>query len=332
MISVDVGGTFTDVVAIEAGKVKVKKVPTTPEAREKGVLEGLAALGVQNKKMFNHASTAGLNAIITRVLPKIGFITTLGHRDMLDMGRGWRPKEALTDPYWRRSFGDAAKPLVPRYLRRGVRERILSTGEVLVDLDIAQAREELEILKRQNIEGVAICLINAYVNSVHEVILRDLVKDIFGDIPVSISSEVSPLAKEFTRASTTVVDTFMKLILGKYINNLVNGAEKLGFKGDTHLADCAAMLIPWKFSLLKPFRNVFSGPAAGTVSSAYFGKLINKDHLICGDIGGTSCDISIIRNNQPSVHKESEIEHDLIINTLANEIFTIGAGGGSIIQ
>ena len=129
MISVDVGGTFTDVVAMEARKVRVKKVPTSLAAREDAVLEGLSILGVKDKKIFNHASTAGLNAVLTRQFPKIGFLTTFGHHDILDMGRGWRPWDAQTDPNWRRSFGDAARPLVPRYLRRGIRERILSSGK-----------------------------------------------------------------------------------------------------------------------------------------------------------------------------------------------------------
>jgi len=111
MISVDVGGTFTDVVAMEAGKVRVKKVPTTPDARENGVLEGLSILGVNDKKIFNHASTAGINAILTRDLPKIGFLTTFGHHDILDMGRGWRPWDAQTDPHWRRSFYALSMPM-----------------------------------------------------------------------------------------------------------------------------------------------------------------------------------------------------------------------------
>jgi N-methylhydantoinase A len=332
MISVDVGGTFTDVVAMEAQKVRVKKVPTTLAAREEAVLEGLRVLGIKDKKIFNHASTAGLNAILTRQFPRIGFLTTFGHHDILDMGRGWRPWDAQTDPNWRRSFGDAGRPLVPRYLRRGIRERVLSSGKVFLDLDISQAREELEILKRQQIEGIAICLINAYANGEHERQLRSLAKEVLGDIAVSISSEVSPLAKEFTRASTTVIDTIMKLIFRKYLDNLIRGAEKLGFRGTTHLADCAAMLIPWEFSMLKPFRNIYSGPAAGTVSGAYFGNLINENNLICCDIGGTSCDISLVRAGKPTVRTEFEIEPDLVVNTLANEIFTLGAGGGSIVH
>src|SRR3954447_7824284 len=216
MIAVDVGGTFTDVVSLRDGEISTAKVSTNYTDVTAPVLEGAATLGVERSQVFNHASTHGLNAVITRRLPKIGFLTTEGHRDILDMGRVLRPPHALLDPRWRRSFGDAARPLVPRYLRRGIRERITADGEVLFDLDEAQAREQLAVLARCEVEGVAICLINAYVNAAHEQRLRELVRDVLGDIPCSISSEVSPLAKEYPRASTTVIDAQMKIIYSSY--------------------------------------------------------------------------------------------------------------------
>jgi N-methylhydantoinase A len=107
VIGLDIGGTFTDVIAYENGEIVATKVPTNPSAIETSVLEGAKAIGVETKKVFNHSTTVGLNAVITRRLPKVAFLATLGHRDVLDMGRVWRPLEALTDPNWRRSFGDA---------------------------------------------------------------------------------------------------------------------------------------------------------------------------------------------------------------------------------
>src|SRR5436309_562503 len=130
LVAVDVGGTFTDVVAIENGDVRVSKVPTDVIANDVSVLAGAADVGVADARVFNVASTAGLNAIITRRLPKVAFLTTLGHRDMLDGARVWRPYEHLTDASWRRSFGDAARPLVPRYMRRGILERMAADGSV----------------------------------------------------------------------------------------------------------------------------------------------------------------------------------------------------------
>ena len=161
MLGVDVGGTFTDVVSFRDGRIEVAKVPSDPAAPAAPVIEGARRLGVEGRPVFNHASTMGLNAVITRQLPKIGFLTTEGHRDMLTMGTVWRPLDGQTDAGWRRSFGDAARPLVPRYLRRGVTERMLADGSVLIPLDEDQARRQLAVLARCEVEGVAICLLNA---------------------------------------------------------------------------------------------------------------------------------------------------------------------------
>ncbi|WP_033288406.1 hydantoinase/oxoprolinase family protein [Amycolatopsis jejuensis] len=331
MIGVDVGGTFTDVVAIEDGQIKTVKVATDVRTTERAVLRGAEEVGVAGSAVFNHASTHGLNAIITRRLPKIAFLTTLGHRDILDVGRTWRPVEGLTNPAWRRSYGDANRPLVPRYLRRGIRERLTADGGVLIQLDEDHAREELRILRGCGVEGVAICLLNAYVNDHHEERLRQLAHEELGDVPVSISSEVSPLAKEFARASTTVIDVFMRLTYDAYTRRLDDGLRELGFAGDLNFADCAAQLVRSDVAMEHPFRIVFAGPAAGTVSSAHFGGLIGAGNLLCADVGGTSCDISMVTDGKPFVNTTFELEHDLIVNALSNEVSSIGAGGGSLI-
>lgn len=331
MIAVDVGGTFTDVVALEGGTIKTAKVATDPIIAYRPVIEGAAELGVRGATVFNHASTHGINALITRNLPKIAFLTTDGHRDILDQGRAWRPAEAILDPRWRRGFGDASRPLVPRYLRRGVRERILADGKVLIPLDEEQAREQLRVLARCKVEGVAICLINGYVDHSHEERLRELVREELGDVACSISSEVSPLAKEYARASTTVVDTFMKLIYTEYSDKLAAGIKTLGFEGQLNYADSAATLVPAERAMEQPFRIVFSGPAAGTVACAHFGALLGVGNLLCADVGGTSCDISAVSDGAPFVNTTFELEHDLIVNSLAIDISSIGAGGGSLV-
>jgi N-methylhydantoinase A len=331
MMAVDVGGTFTDVVAVRDGQIHTAKVSTDVHEVDKSVITGAAELGVADAAVFNHASTHGLNAIITRSLPKIGFLTTEGHRDILDIGRTWRPASALTDPSWRRSFGDAARPLVPRYLRRGIVERIKANGEIFAPLDEAQAREQLQLLKRCNVEGIAICLLNAYTKNTHELRLRELVREELGEIPCSVSSEISPLAKEYARASTTLVDVFMKIIYDAYTERLDAGLRDLGFSGQLNYADCTANLIPATDAMEAPFRVVFAGPAAGTVGSAHFGAIIEETNLLCADVGGTSCDISLVTNGQPFVNTTFELEHDLIVNALSNDISSIGAGGGSLV-
>jgi N-methylhydantoinase A len=333
LLAVDVGGTFTDVIGIRDGRIEAVKVASERESVEQAVLAGAKQLGVQDRTAFNHASTVGLNAVLTRRLPKVALLTTFGHRDVLDIARCWRPAEALTDPNWRRSYGDAAAPLVPRYLRRGVRERITAAGDILIELDEQQARFELERLKRCDVQGVAICLINAYVNPAHELALGELVADVLGpDIARSISSSVSPLAKEFPRAATTVIDVLMKLIYERYTAELYDGLRADGFSGELNFADSAATLLDADYAMRKPFRLVFSGPAAGAVASAHFGRLIGDDHLLCCDVGGTSSDISVVTGGEPQLNSTFALEQDLFINALSVELGTLGAGGGSIVS
>lgn len=331
LIGVDVGGTFTDIVAIADGRIETVKVATNVAESYKAVLEGASEVDVASASAFNHASTHGLNAIITRRLPKVAFLTTEGHRDVLDMARAWRPGEANTDPRWRRSFGDVTAPIVPRYLRRGIRERLGADGTTVVRLDEEQARAELRILAHCGVEGVAICLLHSYVDGRHERRLRELVREEIGDVAISISSEVSPLAREYPRASTTVIDVLMKRIYGPYTRELAAGLDGLGFTGDLNFADCAAMLAPVDVAMERPSRVVFSGPAAGTVACAHLGSLIGEPNLICTDIGGTSSDISVVTGGKPFVNTTFELEHDLVVNTLSNEIVSVGAGGGSIV-
>ena len=332
LIGVDVGGTFTDVMAIEDGRVIAAKVPTDVYASETSVLEGAEEVGVDAASVFNLASTAGLNAVITRRLPKVALLATKGHRDVLDRGRLWRPFEALTDPSWRRSTGDMSRPLVPRYLRRGIRERLTSDGQVFLPLDETQAREELELLRACAVEGVAICLLHSYLNPVHEVRLRELVGEVLGDVMVSVSSEVSPHVREYTRSTTTTIDLLMKLKYSDYTERLERGLEALGFRGQFNYADCSAMLMPASYAMQRPHKLVVGGPAAGTVASAHFGAYLDLPDILCADVGGTSCDISLVLNGRPWANDTFELEWDLVVNALSTEIVTLGAGGGSIVS
>ena len=332
LVGVDVGGTFTDVVMVRDGIVLVTKVPSVPDNPEEAVLEGARRLGVSDVALFNHASTKGLNAVLTRNLPKVGFLTTEGHRDMLDAGRAWRPAEVQLNPHWRRPFGDAARPLVRRYLRRGVRERVLASGEILIPFDAEQAREQLLFLKHCKVEGVAICLINSYANPWHERQLALLARRVLGpDVAISVSCEVGPRAKEYPRASTTVIDVLMKLIYGPYGEKLSAGLEAQGFQGELNFADCTAALIPSEQALDSPHRILFAGPAAGTASCVALGAAIGDGNLIGCDVGGTSTDVSMVVDGAPFVNESFEIEWDLVVNTLSTEVSSVGAGGGSIV-
>ncbi|MBW0089866.1 hydantoinase/oxoprolinase family protein [Pseudonocardia sp. KRD-184] len=329
MIGIDVGGTFTDVIAVREGRIETRKVPATREAYL-SVLEGAERADASRSSVLNHASTHGLNAIITRRLPKIAFLTTTGHRDLLDYARIWRPAEAAMDPSWRRSFSDVARPLVPRYLRRGVVERTQADGQLLVPLDEDQLRAELEVLRRCEVEGVAICFLNAFVNPTNEQVAQRIVREVLGDVACSISSETSPLARVYGRASTTVVDVIMKISYVAYNDHLTTGLEKIGFTGQLNYADSAATLVSADAAMRRPHRIVFSGPAAGTAACKHFGASIGDGELICVDVGGTSTDLSVVTGGAPYLNTTYELEHDLTVNSLSTSISTLGAGGGSI--
>src|SRR5690625_629130 len=333
MFGVDVGGTFTDVVSVTDGKVQVTKVPSDPQNTQQAVLEGARRLGVSSSDVFNHASTKGLNAVLTRNLPKVGFLTTAGHRDMLDAGRGWRPFEGQMNPHWRRSFGDAAgRPLIPRYLRRGVTERMLSDGSVHTELDEDEARRQLELFKRCEVEAVAVCLINSYVNPAHEQRLKELIVEVLGDVKISISSETSPRSREYTRASTTVIDVMMKIMYNDYAGELSAGLKEQGFNGSMNFADCTASLVPWEEALQNPYKILFAGPAAGAASCVQLGKAMGEPNLIACDVGGTSTDVALIESGTTFTNDSFEIEFDMVISALSTDISSVGAGGGSIIS
>jgi N-methylhydantoinase A len=146
-----------------------------------------------------------------------------------------------------------------------------------------------------------------------------------------VSSEVSPRAKEFSRAATTVIDVIMKLMYGDYAHKLSAGLEALGFTGDLNFADCTASLLPWREALRAPYRILFAGPAAGTASCQRLGREIGEPRLICCDVGGTSTDVSLIQDGRSFTNDSFEIEHDLVISALSTEVSSVGAGGGSIV-
>ena len=233
--------------------------------------------GVEGSAVFNHASTMGLNAVITRRLPKVAFLTTRGAprhaRPRAASGGRWTARPTRR---WRRSFGDAARPLVRATCAAGSPSGCSPTAPCYA-LDEEQARDAArgaEALRRRGRRDLPDQRLR---QPGARAAPARAVREVLGDVPVSISSEVSPLAKEYARASTTVVDVLMKLIFTGYAHELdARAARSSGFTGELNFADCAATLMPWGEALEQPFRIVFAGPAAGTISSARLGEAIGE--------------------------------------------------------
>ena len=176
------------------------------------------------------------------------------------------------------------------------------------------------------------CFLHAYRNGEHERQVRDLAREILGDVPVSISSETAPLIREYQRASTTVIDVLMKVLYGEYTDRLVHGLADAGFTGAFNYADCSAHLLPHEYAMERPYQLVFGGPAGAAVAAAHLGAAIGDRDLLCADVGGTSADISVVVDGEPWSSSTFEIEHDMFVNAPTINIVTLGAGGGSIIS
>src|SRR4030042_6445031 len=222
-IGIDVGGTFTDIVLIDdvSGQIDDTKVLTTHDDLAKGVIGGIDKILTMVDTSFDqvdylvHGTTIGTNALIERKGARTGRLTSEGMRDVLEIGRIERPAAGLYD-----IFVDTPFPLVPRYLRVDVRERVGAAGEVVVPLDEDSARQAVKFLKDQGVESIAVCFLFSFRNSAHEERVREICQEMFPEAAVSISSEIAPEFREFERTSTTVINAYLAPVVERYLDNL----------------------------------------------------------------------------------------------------------------
>lgn len=329
-LGVDVGGTFTDLVAFDesAGILRMTKVASTPRSPDQGVLNGIRRLagefGIDPAAIdfFIHGTTVATNALIERKGVELALLTTAGFRDVLHIGRQARPK--LYDFFERRP-----DPLVPRSLRFEVRERVLYTGEVREPLDEEQVCSIGRTLQRQGIEVVAVCLLHSYANPAHERRIRDLLLAAHPALKVSLSSDVLPEFKEFERASTTVVNAYVMPIVERYLQRIVGGLRSVSVDTGLNIMQSNGGVMTAAAAGQKSVHTVLSGPAAGVLGGLALARMAGFEDIITIDMGGTSFDVSLAHRGSPSFAGESEIGgHPIRIPMI--DIKTLGAGGGSI--
>ena len=213
-LGIDIGGTFTDIVLIaDDGSVLTQKVPSTPDNYAEGIAAGLASLLPRQISEVVHGTTVATNTILERKGALTGLITTKGFRDVLEIGRLRYPR--LYDLTWEKPL-----PLASRRLRREVKERIGANGEIVQPLVVEEAREMIRWMLAQNIDSLAVCLINAYINPTHERQLGELIREIAPDLPVSLSCDVLPEIKEYERTSTTVINAYLQPVVSRYLHSL----------------------------------------------------------------------------------------------------------------
>jgi N-methylhydantoinase A len=338
-IGVDIGGTFTDLVWVDeaTGAVRVGKLLTTPKDPSQAVEEGVVTLlheagaGAAAVRALIHGTTLATNALIERKGARVGLLATAGFRDAVEIGR-----EGRYDMY--DLFIDPPVPLVPRQLRVEVTERVLADGSVLRPLDPVQARAAISELGALGVEAIAICLLHAYRNPVHERALAALCAEILPGVPVSCSSDVVPEIREYERTSTTTANVYVMPLMARYLDDLERKLQELGVPGRLYVMMSAGGIATPETAKRVPVRLVESGPAAGALAAARSARQVGLDRLLSFDMGGTTAKACVIDRGEPLLAREFEVARadrfkkgsGLPIRVPVVELIEIGAGGGSV--
>ncbi len=336
-IGIDVGGTFTDLVAVgEDARSTLAKVLSTPADPSQGVVDGLgrlaAILGLDRAALLArterivHGTTVATNALLERRGAKVGLLTTEGHRDVVEM------REGLKDDRYNLRL-PPPEQLVPRRLRLGVRERLRADGRVETPLDSASLAAAIETFRPEAVEAVAICYLHAWRDPTHERLSGDAVRAALPGVYVSLSSEVLPQIKEFERVSTTIVNAYIGPTLSRYLGRLERRLGEAGYRGPILVIQSHGGVAPVAEAARLAAGAVLSGPAGGVAGSVYAAHLLEPlglaGNLIPFDMGGTSTDISLVVDGQPSLAANRRVAGQTVaLGSL--DIASIGAGGGSI--
>ena len=335
----DIGGTFTDfaLVDTETGDIRIHKRLTTQSDPSKAIEDGVVALtgGVVRTDLSTHihGTTLVINAVIERKGARTGLITTEGFRDVIEIGRekrydGWDLK--INFP----------KPLVERALRLEAIERVHADGKVLKALDRRALRETIANLMQEGVESLAVCLLHAYKNPIHEQAIHALIREIAPDLPVSLSSEVLPEINEYERVSTTVVNAYSKPVAARYLTRLEERMNSAGIGGELLLMQSSGGINSSVTAREFPVRIIESGPAAGALGAAHYARLAGLSHVLSFDMGGTTAKMCLIQDGRISRTTDFEVAHvhrfkrgsGIPVRVPVLDLMEIGAGGGSLAQ
>jgi N-methylhydantoinase A len=325
--SVDVGGTFTDIVVLEeeTGEFRIDKVSTTPENTISGVLAAIDKAGVELgsvARFFVHGSTTALNTLLEGKGVRTAYVATKGFRDVPEIGRYNRP-----DMY--NAKYKKPRQIVPRELRFEVRERLDARGAVVTPLDEADARATAARIRTAAVDAVAVCLLHAYRNPAHEEKLKQILVEELPGVSVALSSAVTPEHREFERSMTTILNAYLSPIVERWSNELEHELRSRGFRGELVVTKSDGGGMTLDAVKRSPINMLLSGPAGGVIGGAYLAGSMERPNLITMDVGGTSFDVAIIKNGRATTHQQTQVNgYPILISAL--DIRTIGAGGGSL--
>lgn len=343
---VDIGGTFTDLVIQDAasGLIQTLKVPSTPADPSEAVLNAIRQaadkheLGIDLSQVTQliHSTTVASNTILQGVGARTGLLVTEGFRDLLQIRR--HKRYALFDVAYRK-----APPLVARQLTFGIPERIDAQGDIVEPLDEEALRDALRALAAENVESIAICFLFSFINDTHERRAESIAREMLPDCFVSRSSAIYPQYREYERASTTVVNSYLGPRVSHYIDRLSAEIVTNGIQAPLQLMQSNGGIIAAREASAYPCRIVESGPAAGVISAAYFGALLGRKNIIAFDMGGTTAKAGLIENGEVRLASGQEIGTGINMSRLLQgggyfigaatvDLAEVGAGGGSIVR
>jgi len=341
LVGVDIGGTFTDCVALDRkGRITATKSPSTPGNFAEGMLAALqlaaARLGLEFREfcaqieVLTHGTTVGTNALIQRKGAKTGLLTTRGHEDAIHIMRGSR---GVTSRELRKvvHFPESQKPapIVPKRLIAGVSERVDCFGEVVVPLNEAQVEAAVRALLAEGVEAIAVCFLWSFKNPAHELRAKEIARDLAPQVFVSCSAEIAPKWGEYERTTATVLNGYLGPVMSRYLGNLAERLEGAGYQRPLQITQCGGGSISVDKAMLEPLLTLDSGPVSGVTGSVYLGQVMGIDNIITTDMGGTSFDVGIVHGGHPQYSFVSNVaQYEYFLPKV--DIQAIGSGGGSL--
>jgi len=342
-VGADIGGTFTDLVLLgEDGTLLTKKIPSTVEAYEEAIVDGLASVfesaGLEPEQIREvlHGTTVASNAILEHKGARTGLITTKGFRDVLEIRTLRMPR--LYDLRWEKPI-----PLVERYLRLDVDERINHRGEVETALDLDEVERVVQRLLDENVETIAVCLINSYANGDHERTINEVIERLAPDLPHCISTDVLPEISEYQRTSTTVINAYVMPIVSRYLRRLSARMADGGITAPLLLMQSNGGLVSAEVAERKPANIIESGPAGGVVGAQALARKLNLPDIITFDMGGTTAKASMVEDGDYTRSLDYQVGGGIMVGSRlmtgagyhlkvpAIDLAEVGAGGGSIV-
>lgn len=333
-VGIDVGGTFTDVIAMhrETGETRDHKVLTTKGRLEDGVLAALQGLRIPLEDIAEivHGHTAGINAVLSRQGASVALLATEGHRDLLDIGRMDREfGPRFYDPTWLRPHQE--RPVARRRHRYGIRGRIGWDGQEVVPLDEAQVREVAAEIRAASIEAVAVCFLNSYLNQSHEQRAAAILREELPGVYIQ-TSEIYPVTKEHERTVTVALDAYVGPIVTTYLNRLEGALEGAGFRGTLWIMTMNGGVGSVAETLKAPVFQLVSGPVGGVAGSVDLARSSGDSNVLTMDMGGTSTDVAAVRNATTPMTDTWAVEFGLTMTMPVVDVGSVGSGAGSIIH